>query len=769
MPRPKAHLFDRLCSFKELEHGWLSVLAHYPKNKIPAELREFDRQRSRELQRLSTALRQRTFVPEPASLIFVKKTNHPEEQRPIALVRPDDRIVLTVLNRLLNPMFEGQFSAHSYAYRPGKGAWTAIERVTKCLRQGLTQTAAGDIDDFFSNIDRQRLLRFMERAIWERPVYELLETYLHMGTSQDYEWVDTGRGVAQGSPLSPLLSNLALADFDRFLEQLGTEWVRYADNFLLLGMDATIVRDCFERAEAFLLEHCGLRLNVESRRFTSDADGFEFLGFWFHDGRRTISAAKLDQKRLKIAEILRRHQNDLRALIEEMSDTVKGWRSYYGLSPDTRDQLASLEKHLFDLIIPWLERYRSAKVAKPIPSAELKAALLPLELPVTEEPRKKLKWAELVVARSRPKKEEAPHNMSVAARRAIEQRKKEYLEVKQEREEILITRPGTYLGRTGERLLIRRDGKREAEIPLSMIRNITSLTKAVSFSGDLMMEAASRGIHIVLAGSDGRSAVRIGPPELAEHQLSLAQSTLAASSGGLELAKIVVAGKIRNQANLLRYYLKYPQRRTGTQFLTLATKAIQDMEVVRESVLEREFGADLELERNRLFASEGQAAVSYWSAVRTLLWWKPGFDGRVRRGANDLVNSLLNYGYGILYSRLLSVLVRAGLNIYIGFLHKPQPGKAGLLYDFIEEFRTAAVDRAVFGMLNLGVTAEVDGDGLDSDTRHDLARKVIHRLQTKTRYHGEVLPLEQVMQQQAQLLVRHIEGKDSYQTYVLPW
>ena len=65
------------------------------------------------------------------------------------------------------------------------------------------------------------------------------------------------------------------------------------------------------------------------------------------------------------------------------------------------------------------------------------------------------------------------------------------------------------------------------------------------------------------------------------------------------------------------------------------------METIRDSVLERSFGEDLELERNRLFAAEGQAAASYWSAVRRLLWWKPGFDGRVRRGATDLVNSLL--------------------------------------------------------------------------------------------------------------------------------
>src|ERR1039457_170093 len=148
MAQRKPYLFDRLTNAQELERAWLDVLAHYPKDRIPQELRAFDRKRGGELQRLGTALRERSFLPEPASLISIPKVNHPEERRPIALIRPDDRIVLTALNRLLSPLFERQFLANSYAYRPGRGAWDAIERVTKCLRQGLVHTASGDIDDF---------------------------------------------------------------------------------------------------------------------------------------------------------------------------------------------------------------------------------------------------------------------------------------------------------------------------------------------------------------------------------------------------------------------------------------------------------------------------------------------------------------------------------------------------------------------------------------------------------------------------------------------
>jgi RNA-directed DNA polymerase len=252
----KACFLERLSDARELERAWLDVLSHYPKDRIPAELREFDRRRGAELARVAAELQSGAFLPEPSSLIFIPKPNHPDERRPIALIRPEDRIVLTLLNRILLPLFERQFLPFSFAYRPGKGAWPAIERVSKCLAQGKRQTASGDIDDFFGNIDRERLLRDIRRSVFEQRVVDLLETYLHIGVARDFEWKDSGRGISQGSPLSPLLSNIALAGFDRF-----------ADNFILFGNDPAQVKDAFARAEAFLLESCGLALNADSRVF----------------------------------------------------------------------------------------------------------------------------------------------------------------------------------------------------------------------------------------------------------------------------------------------------------------------------------------------------------------------------------------------------------------------------------------------------------------------------------------------------------------------
>jgi CRISPR-associated endonuclease Cas1/group II intron reverse transcriptase/maturase len=769
----EATLFPRLASPGFLAEAWRTVLAHYRQDQLPDALAEFERRRGARLGALAARLQEQTFFPQPAALIYIPKPNHPGERRPIALLEPEDRIVLTALASLLNPILDRQLLPGCFAYRRGRSANAAIETVHQWIRGGYVHAASGDIDDFFAHLSRARLLQLLRRHIWETPVVNLLEAYLHIGVARDLEWSDTGKGIAQGSPLSPALSNLYLAELDRLLETSNLPWIRYADNLLVMAREPEPLRQVWDSAVAHLASPCELRFNPESVSFTTAGDGFEFLGFWFKGLARTMSPARLTQKRTALTTLFRSEPGDLGKLVEELSEIMRGWRNYYGAVPDTRPQLELLEKHLEDLLIPWLRAYRSRAGSGSAPSAaELKARLSDLELATILDRRRKIKWAELIVSRSKPAPAAATAaeaTLPAAAARAIRQRKAELAERRQLLEEILVTRPGTYLGRTGERLLIRRDGKREAEVPFSLVRNITFLTTAFSLSGEFMVEMAARGIPILLAGTDGRPAVRIGPPEMPAHELSIAQSTLAASPAGLELARSIVTGKIRNQVNLLQYFLKYPERRSGGDFLGVASAAVSAMESVAADVSSREFGEDHELERNRLFASEARAAIEYWGAVQAMLWWKPGFDKRVHRGAADLVNSLLNYGYGILYSRLWVVLARSGLNVNIGFLHKPQPGKAGLLYDFIEEFRAAAVDRTVFSLLNLAADLKVNEHGLDSDTRHLLARKVLERLQAKVRYHGESLPLQKVMELQAQLLVRHIENKDRYRCFVLPW
>ena len=81
------------------------------------------------------------------------------------------------------------------------------------------QVATGDVDDFFASLSRQRLLELLRHQVWETPILNLLEAYLHIGTTnRQFAWDDTGKGIAQGSPLSPMLSDLYLAGFDQHLQ-----------------------------------------------------------------------------------------------------------------------------------------------------------------------------------------------------------------------------------------------------------------------------------------------------------------------------------------------------------------------------------------------------------------------------------------------------------------------------------------------------------------------------------------------------------------------
>lgn len=779
-PMAKTHhkagyLFDRLTDPTTLSQAWRHVREHYPPNQLPAPLAEFDRRRAARINSLAAQLRDQIFLPQPASLIHIPKPNHPGERRTIAILPPEDRIVLTALNTLLYPILDRLLLPGCAAYRSGHGANHAIAEVIRHIDSGCAFAASGDIDDFFATLNRQSLLDMCRRHIWETPILNLLEAFLHIGAfSRSLEWDDSGLGIAQGSPLSPLLSNLYLSDFDRHLQSTGCAWIRYADNILLLAHDIASLEPAWTESVRLIENVCHLRFNPDSISLVPISSGFEFLGFWFQSAgagpiNPIMAPPRLEQKRAALAELFRDSAIPLPKLVAGIAESVTGWRNYYGAFPGTRPQLETLERHLQELLIRWLQDFRST--ANRPSAAELKAALLPLELPVTIDPRKKIKWIELALSRSRPShpKPAAP-GLSPLATKSLHLRKQQLAVRRQMLEEIVITRPGTYLGRTGDRLLIRRDGKREAEVAFALIRNITFLTTAFSLSGELMVETAARGIPILIAGPDGRPSVRVGPPDLPAHELSLTQSTLAVSSAGLHLARTIVLGKIRNQVNLLQYFMKYPERRAGDpEFLAICSRSVADMLTICRQTSAVSFSGDHDLERNRLFAAEGQAALSYWSAVRALLWWKPGFDKRVHRGANDLVNSLLNYGYGILYSRLLAVLLKTGLNVGIGFLHKPQPGKAGLLYDFIEEFRAPTVDRTVFSLLNLAADLKVGERGLETETRQALARKVLDRLQASVRYHGEKLPLQKVMELQAQLLVRHIEGKEAYRCFVMPW
>ena len=171
-----------------------------------------------------------------------------------------------------------------------------------------------------------------------------------------------------------------------------------------------------------------------------------------------------------------------------------------------------------------------------------------------------------------------------------------------------------------------------------------------------------------------------------------------------------------------------------------------------------------------LTGNEAQGAVYYWNYMRSLLADDDiGFEKRVRKGATDLMNMMLNYGYAILYNRVWQALLGARLNPFDSIIHCRQTGKPTFVYDMVEIFRAQVVDRVVITLIQKGVSLRTDNGLLATDTRRQLSQAVLDRLNRYENYRGEEITLEEIIRRQMNEIARFIEKDIRYKPYIAKW
>ena len=172
----------------------------------------------------------------------------------------------------------------------------------------------------------------------------------------------------------------------------------------------------------------------------------------------------------------------------------------------------------------------------------------------------------------------------------------------------------------------------------------------------------------------------------------------------------------------------------------------------------------------KLLGHEAQVAIRYWDYIRELFSDdNVKFEQREHQGARDLVNSMLNYGYAILYVRIWQALLAAKLNPFESLIHVQREGKPALVYDMIEIFRSQVVDRVVISLVQKGQNLEVRNGLLTDTTRQLLVKSVMERLARYEKYQGEEIKMEQIILRQAKLLAKAFEGTDKFKPYVAKW
>ncbi len=265
-------LFHQASSPKILHKAWDRVYSNFGgPGDDGMTVQRYARSAASRILALSRRLREGSYKPGPARRTYIPKKSG--GVRPLDIPCVNDRIAQAGVALVLVPEFEPEFEESSFGYRPGRSVFDAVRRVTMHWRDGFKWVVDADIKRFFEMVSHDRLINQLELVIDDAKLIDLIWVWL--------EWYrPEGRGLPQGSPVSPLLANFYLDDIDENIAGRGVRLVRYADDFLLLCKSEVTARKALSRAHELLAE-IGLEINLDKTRIVDFDQGFRFLGHVF--------------------------------------------------------------------------------------------------------------------------------------------------------------------------------------------------------------------------------------------------------------------------------------------------------------------------------------------------------------------------------------------------------------------------------------------------------------------------------------------------------
>jgi len=327
-------LMERIVDPTNMEHAWKNVKAnHGAPGPDGVTIDEFFSTFRDQWPTVRQQLLDATYEPSPARRKAIPKPDGSE--RFLGIPNVQDRLIQQAILQVLTPIFDPDFSESSFGFRPNRSAQDAAKQVQAHIRSGFRHCVDMDLSKFFDRVQHDVLLTRVARKVHDKRLLKLIGRYLRAGVMVDAQLQPSIEGTMQGGPLSPILANILLDDFDKELERRGLRFVRYADDFLVFTKTSEAARRVYGSVGRYLTRKLKLVVNDQKSRVCR-TEGVEFLGFIFngYGGQIRVSPKNIRKFKDRVREITRRKRGvSLSHRYQELRWYFQGWVGYFRLVP----------------------------------------------------------------------------------------------------------------------------------------------------------------------------------------------------------------------------------------------------------------------------------------------------------------------------------------------------------------------------------------------------------------------------------------------------